>query len=402
MNNIIKPCVMGLGYVGLPIFLKLSKFFTTCGYDTNKYRIENLKKKIDTNLEFKKKDFDLKRNSFFTSEKKNISNSNFFIVTVPTPVTKNKKPDLKFIKQAFDEIKISIKKDDIVILESTVYPGVTEIFCGNILKKNKKKLIINRDFFLGYSPERINPGDKNHSLNKISKIVSYPNNKCLKSIKRVYKNLGKKIFYTNQIKAAETAKVVENIQRDLNIALINEIFIFCHRNQINFEEVIRLASTKWNFLKFNPGLVGGHCLPVDPYYFAEAAKKTGQKARVTLSGRYTNNFMVKFISSLILKNIIKKNLNKKKILLAGMTYKKDVPDFRNSLSIEIFKIIKKKYPHVLAFDPFANLNSTSALNIRHKVNFNKFDHVFFLTNHSKFEKYKKKGKKFSFLFKSKN
>ena len=139
-------------------------------------------------------------------------------------------------------------------------------------KKNKKKLILNRDFFLGYSPERINPGDKNHSLNKINKIVSYPNKICLESFKKVYKNLGKKIFYTNQIRAAETAKVVENIQRDLNIALINEIFIFCHRNHINFEEVIKLAATKWNFLKFNPGLVGGHCLPVDPYYFAEAVK----------------------------------------------------------------------------------------------------------------------------------
>ena len=402
MNKIIKPCVIGLGYVGLPIFLKLSKNFSTCGYDINKFRIKNLNNKKDINLEFKKKNFILKKKSFFTSEKKKISNSNFFIVTVPTPITKNKKPDLKFVKQAFEEIKIFLKKDDIIVLESTVYPGVTENFCGNILKKNKKKLILNQDFFLGYSPERINPGDKNHSINKIDKIVSYPNNKCLKSFKKIYYNLGKKKFYTNHIKAAETAKVVENIQRDLNIAFMNEVYIFCHKNQISFEEVIKLASTKWNFLKFKPGLVGGHCLPVDPYYFAEAAKKIGQKTRVTLSGRYTNNFMTKFISSLILKDIIKKNLNKKKILIAGMTYKKDVPDFRNSLSIEIFKIIKKKYSHVVAFDPFANYNRISKFNIKHKVNFNKFDHIFFLTNHSVFEKYKKKGKKFSFLFKSKN
>ena len=191
MNKIIKPCVVGLGYVGLPIFLKLSKFFTTCGYDINKSRIENLKIKKDLNLEFKRKDFNLKKKSFLTSEKKNLSNSNFYIVTVPTPITKNKKPNLKFIKQAFEEIRIFLKKGDIIVLESTVYPGITENFCGNILKKNKKKLILNRDFFLGYSPERINPGDKNHSLNKINKIVSYPNKICLESFKKVYKNLGK-------------------------------------------------------------------------------------------------------------------------------------------------------------------------------------------------------------------
>ncbi len=403
MNKIIRPCVIGLGYVGLPIFLKLSKSFTTCGYDINKSRVTNLKKSKDVNLEFKKKDFNLKKQSFFTSNKSKIYNSNFYIITVPTPITKSKKPDLRFIKLAFESIKNFLKKDDIIILESTVYPGVTENFCGSILKKNKKKFILNKDFFLGYSPERINPGDKNHSINKINKIVSYPNKNCLVSLKKVYQKLGKKIFYTSHIKAAETAKVVENIQRDLNIAFINEIFIFCHINQIRFDEVIKLASTKWNFLKFKPGLVGGHCLPVDPYYFAEAAKKRGQKTKVTLSGRYINNFMAKFISSLILKKIVKHNLDKKKIALAGMTYKKNVPDFRNSLSIEVFKIIKKKYSHIVAYDPYANFDITSKLKIKNKVNLNKFDHVFFLTDHSIFEKFKnKKGKKFSFLFGNKN
>ena len=347
MKKIIKPCVVGLGYVGLPIFLKLCKSFTTCGYDLNKSRIKNLKKKRDVNLEFKKNDFVLKKKSFFTFTKKDIRDSNFFIVTVPTPITKNKKPNLKFIKIAIESIKNFLKKDDIVVLESTVYPGVTENFCGNILKNNKKKFILNKDFFLGYSPERINPGDKKHSLKKINKIVSYPTKKCLENFKLVYKNLGKKIIYTNSIKEAETAKVVENIQRDLNIALINEIFIFCNKNKIQFDKVMELASTKWNFLNFKPGLVGGHCLPVDPYYFAEAAKKTGQKTKVTLSGRYINNYMTKFVSSLILKTIDRKKLKKQRILLAGMTYKKDVPDFRNSLSIEIYNIVKKKYPTLM-------------------------------------------------------
>lgn len=403
MKKIIKPCVIGLGYVGLPIFLKLSKSFLTCGYDIKKSRIQNLKRRKDINLEFKKKDFILKKNSFFTSTKNQIKDSNFFIVTVPTPITKNKKPDLKFIKIAFECIKNFLKKDDIIVLESTVYPGVTENFCGSILKKNKKKLVLNKDFFLGYSPERINPGDKSHSIEKINKIVSYPNKECLNSFKKVYTKLGKKIFYTNCIKEAETAKVVENIQRDLNIAFINEIFIFCHKSKIQFDEVIKLASTKWNFLKFKPGLVGGHCLPVDPYYFSEAAKKVGQKTKVTLSGRYTNNFMTKFVSSLILKKIRDEKLNKKKILLAGMTYKKNVPDFRNSLSIEIFNIIKKKHPNVVAYDPYVNPNIISNKNIKNRVSINKYDQVFFLTDHSIFKKYKKnKNKKFTFLFEKMN
>lgn len=399
MKKIIKPCVVGLGYVGLPIFLKLCKSFTTCGYDLNKSRIKNLKKKRDVNLEFKKNDFVLKKKSFFTFTKKDIRDSNFFIVTVPTPITKNKKPNLKFIKIAIESIKNFLKKDDIVVLESTVYPGVTENFCGNILKNNKKKFILNKDFFLGYSPERINPGDKKHSLKKINKIVSYPTKKCLENFKLVYKNLGKKIIYTNSIKEAETAKVVENIQRDLNIALINEIFIFCNKNKIQFDKVMELASTKWNFLNFKPGLVGGHCLPVDPYYFAEAAKKTGQKTKVTLSGRYINNYMTKFVSSLILKTIDRKKLKKQRILLAGMTYKKDVPDFRNSLSIEIYNIVRKKYPNITAYDPYANSNTISGQKIKNKVQIRNYDLVFFLTEHSIFMKYKnKKSKKFIFIF----
>ena len=257
-SNNIRPCVIGLGYVGLPIFFNLSNKFDTCGYDTNTSRINELKRKNDANLEFQKKEFKFKKKSIFKNKEKDLKNSNFYIITVPTPIKPNKKPDLKYISQAINSIRKYLKKNDIVILESTVFPGITENFCGNILKKNKSKLKMNIDFFLGYSPERINPGDKSHTQKKINKVVSYSNKKTFKIINKIYQNLGKKLFFTKKIKDAETVKVIENIQRDVNIALMNELYIFCTKTKLDFSQVIRLASTKWNFLKFKPGLVGGH------------------------------------------------------------------------------------------------------------------------------------------------
>ena len=222
-KNKIYPCVIGLGYVGLPIFQKLSKKFKTCGFDIEKKRINELKKKYDRNLEFKTKDFTLNFSSFLTFDQKKISNSNFYIITVPTPIFKNKKPNLKYVINSFNMLSKYIKKGDIIILESTVYPGATEEFSNKILNKNNKNLILNRDFFIGYSPERINPGDKKHSLSKIEKNVAFKDKKLEFIVKKIYKNLGKKIIFSNKIKETETAKVVENIQRDLNIAFINEI-----------------------------------------------------------------------------------------------------------------------------------------------------------------------------------
>ena len=272
-KNLIKPCIIGLGYVGLPIYMALSKKFKTCGFDINKSRVKNLQRKIDNNLEFKKKDFTSKYGSYFTFDKKNLGDFNFFIITVPTPLNQNLTPDLSYIKSATEILSKNLKKNSIIILESTVYPGITETLCKRIIERKSKILIENKDFFLGYSPERINPGDNKHRLNKINKIVAFKNKKKLKDVISVYKNLGKKIIYTNKIKEAETAKVIENIQRDLNISLINELYTFCDKTKIDFKEVMKLASTKWNFIRFNPGLVGGHCLPVDPYYFSFIAKK---------------------------------------------------------------------------------------------------------------------------------
>ncbi len=395
----IKPCILGLGYVGLPIFIKLSKSFQTCGFDISKKRITDLKKKRDTNYEFKRKDLKLKNKSYFTYNKQKIINSNFYIITVPTPVNKKNEPDLSLINVALKNLGIALRKGNIIILESTVYPGLTENYCINVLKKYTK-LKVNKDFFIGYSPERINPGDKNHTLEKISKIVAFNNEKNLRIVKEVYKNLGKKLIYTKSIKESETAKVVENIQRDLNIAFMNEIYIFCKKNRLNFNEVMRLASSKWNFLPFKPGLVGGHCLPVDPYYFSHIAKKKGQTTKVTLAGRKTNNSMTHFLANMIIKNIrMNKNYKKFKYLIAGLTYKPNVSDLRNSLAIKVCILVKKKINNLETFDPYITVNKK--INLKKKFIPNRYQKIFILTNHDMFKKfYNDKNNKFYFAFKN--
>ena len=395
-NNNIKPCIIGLGYVGLPIFVNLSKNFKTCGFDISKKRIDNLKKKIDTNLEYTRKNLILKNGSYFTNDKKKLKESNFYIITVPTPITKRKKPDLRLVNKAIKNISNFLNYGDILILESTVYPGVTEEYCAKILNKFTK-LKLGKDFFVGYSPERINPGDKKHSLNKISKIVAFSDKKNLGKVKYVYKNLGNKIIYTKNIKEAETAKVVENIQRDLNIALINEIFIFCKNNNLDFKEVVRLASTKWNFIKFYPGLVGGHCLPVDPYYFSFIAKKKNQITKVTLAGRNTNNYMPYYVSKMIIKNIkLDKNYRKKRYLIAGLTYKPNVPDIRNSLALKVFKSVKNSISRTDGFDPYIKSNK---MNLKRKMTVRNYEKIFVLTKHNFFKNIEfRKNKKFVFLF----
>ena len=322
-NRIIKPCIIGLGYVGLPLFLKLHKKINTIGYDSNYLRIKELKSHLDRNNEFKKKDLILKKNSSITSDYKKTKHCNFFIVAVPTPVLKNNRPDLTYLKKSCETIGKVLKKNDIVFFESTVYPGITENYCGKILQKISG-LKLDIDFFIGYSPERINPGDKKHSIDKVVKIISANKFSTLEVGKKIYKKVVKKVVINKNIKEAESAKVIENIQRDLNIGLMNEIYKVCESSRINFENVINLASTKWNFIKFNPGLVGGHCLPVDPYYYSHFAKSYGVSTEILLAGRRVNNSMFKFIFQKI-KYELKKNglkLNKSKILLLGSSYKK--------------------------------------------------------------------------------
>ena len=385
-KNKIKPTVIGLGYVGLPVFLKLAKKFDVVGFDINTKRVKNLNNGFDEN-EIEKKKIKLRKNSFFTSDKKKITKCNFFIICVPTPIFKNKLPDLNYLRSASKLVGKCLKKNDIVIFESTVYPGVTNNFCKNILEKNSK-LKSGKDFFICYSPERINPGDKIYQIDKIAKIVSIENRKIKNSVLSVYKNITKKIVFSKNIIEAETSKVIENIQRDLNIAFINEIYKVCDASNINFKNVIRLAKSKWNFISFEPGLVGGHCLPVDPYYFSYFAKKMGAKTDIILNGRKTNNDMINFISNKISKKIFQiDNFKKKKIVVMGLTYKKNVADTRNSLAIKILKILQKKFKNIKAYDSLLIKKDHKNLKFARKKMLNKFDVYIILNKHDVFKKF---------------
>ncbi len=401
-----KVCVIGIGYVGLPIFLNLSKTISVTGFDINKERIKKLNKFVDVYKEFKRDEIKsfIKKKSNLTFKLNDIKNCNFFIVTVPTPIFKNKKPDLSMLIDSCKLIGKVLKKNDIIFFESTVYPGVTNKICKKTLEKISG-LKSSKDFFLGYSPERINPGDKTKKLNTINKIVAFndKNSKRVKTVKEIFNKISKNITYTNDLESAETAKVIENIQRDLNIGLFNEIFKFCDKANINFNEVIRLASTKWNFIKFKPGLVGGHCLPVDPYYLSYISKKHKLKMEILLAGRNVNNQMEKYVYEKILNELRKNKVSlKKKILIAGESYKPNVGDQRNSIAQKIILKLLKKNKKIKVFDPtidnkyFYRQYRINSLNYKKK-----YDAIIQLVDHDlgykQIENYLKKNKKTVFI-----
>ena len=386
----INPCIIGLGYVGLPLALEIAKKYETVGFDINKKRIKTLKKKIDLNNNLKKENF-LNKKIIFTNQLDKIRNCNFFIISVPTPVYKNKTPNLEPLELSVRNLSKIIKRNDIIVIESTVYPGVTEKLTRYI--ENKTKLIENKDFFIVYSPERINSGDKKNTLRKIDKILAFKikNKEAKIKILKIYSCISKSLIYTSGIKEAETAKVIENIQRDLNIALMNEILMICEKLKINYSEVLRLAKTKWNFINFIPGLVGGHCLPVDPYYLSNIAKKNRINLNVTLAGRKTNDqmevFVINFLKKLL--NIKKKRLKNTNILIVGLTYKYGVSDMRNSLNFNIFQKVKELYKKTDGYDPFVNENIKKKFKILSNIkNIKSYDAILFLS----------KGKKFHNLF----
>ena len=285
-----------------------------------------------------------------------------------------------------------MSKGDIVFFESTVYPGVTENICKKIIEK-KSSLLEGRDFFLGYSPERVNPGDKKHSLKKIEKIIAYPHNFRLKEVTELYNYVSKKTILTKDIKEAETAKVIENIQRDVNIGLINEIYIVCKKLNINFNNVIKLASTKWNFIKYKPGLVGGHCLPVDPYYLSYISKLKNFKTNVILAGRSINDNISVYLKNELIKKIKKDKLQRKKILFCGLTYKENVSDLRNSLSLKIYRELKNKIPYVSGYDPtLTNLVAKKNKIINKLNNVKRFDIYIISIKHDEIKRLIKKLK----------
>ena len=336
-----KIAILGLGYVGLPLAVGLSSSYKIIGFDISLERISQLMNGIDKTREIKKVDLlrSLNNNLSLTSNYKDLVDCNIFIATVPTPITDNCKPDLRPLKNVCRIISKILKPKDIVVFESTVFPGATEEICGPELEKNKYSLKSGFDFFLGYSPERVNPGDKVHTIDKIDKVVSGQNKMVEMTLIEIYSKLTKgKVFLAKNIKVAEASKVIENSQRDINIAFINEVTKICNKLNISVYDVLDASSTKWNFLKFSPGLVGGHCIGVDPYYLSYKSMKLKIEPKVILSGRQTNDEMSFFIAEKINKQLEKKS----KILFLGLTFKEDDPDLRNSKSYDVIEFLKKK------------------------------------------------------------
>ena len=348
-----KIAIMGLGYVGLPLAVNLSFHFDIKGFDISKKRVVDLKKGIDetlevTNSQLKKA---LKKKLQITDNLTDISDCNVFIVTVPTPIDKKNNPNFNPLRDVCKKISKLLKKGDIVIFESTVYPGATEEICAKELEKNENSFKSGVDFFLGYSPERVNPGDKKRTIDKINKVISGQNKRVEKILYEIYGKLTTgDIFLAKNIKVAEASKVIENAQRDINIAFINEVAKICSNLNISIYDVLDASKTKWNFLPFLPGLVGGHCIGVDPYYLSHKAKELNVDPEVILSGRRTNDNMPKFI----FKQIQKRLKIKANILFLGVTFKEDVPDLRNSKAIELLNFFKKSKFNISINDPFIN------------------------------------------------
>ena len=349
-----KLAVIGLGYVGLPIALEFAKKIQVIGFDINAKRVEMMRNNIDPSQELEASAFegcDIE----FTNDLEVLKQANFYIVAVPTPVDEHNVPDLVPVQRASDTIGKVIKKGDYVVFESTVYPGCTEEDCLPIIEKlSGLKNII--DFKLGYSPERINPGDKEHTLAKIVKVVSGCDAESLDQIAKVYELVVTAgVHRASTIKVAEAAKIIENTQRDLNIALMNELSIIFDRMNINTFEVLEAAGTKWNFLKFQPGLVGGHCIGVDPYYLTYKSKELGYDSQVILAGRNINDGMASYVAKKVLQHIIANNGNVKdaKVLVMGATFKENVSDIRNSKVADVVKELKSFSLNVDVTDPYA-------------------------------------------------
>jgi len=347
--------VIGLGYVGLPIALEFAKKIKVIGFDINAERVEMMRNNIDPSQELEAADFegcDIE----FTNDLDVLRKANFFIVAVPTPVDKHNVPDLIPVTRASETIGKVIKKGDYVVYESTVYPGCTEEDCVPIIEK-LSGLKMTEDYMIGYSPERINPGDKEHTISTIIKVVSGCCAESLDTIAKVYELVVKAgVHKASAIKVAEAAKIIENTQRDLNIALMNELSIIFDKMNINTYEVLEAAGTKWNFLKFQPGLVGGHCIGVDPYYLTYKSKKLGYNSQVILAGRFINDAMAGYVARKILQNIIKTNGNIKdaKVLVMGATFKENVSDIRNSKVADVIKELRAFSLNVDVTDPYAD------------------------------------------------
>jgi UDP-N-acetyl-D-galactosamine dehydrogenase len=348
--------IIGLGYVGLPLAVEFGKKYPTIGFDINKLRISELKHGIDRTLEVSAENLSVSTHLSFSSECYDLKGCNVFIVTVPTPVDKYNRPDLTSLITASETVANVIEKGAVVIYESTVYPGVTEDECVPIIEK-KSGLVYNIDFFAGYSPERINPGDKEHAVTKIRKVTSGSTPEIAKYVDDLYSSIIEAgTFSAASIKVAEAAKVIENAQRDINIAFVNELAKIFNLLGIDTQEVLQAAGTKWNFMPFRPGLVGGHCIGVDPYYLAQKAQELGYHPEIILAGRRLNDGMGKYIGTELIRHLVQREQKVigAKVLVLGITFKENCPDVRNTRVVDVVDTIKDFGMDVTIYDPWAD------------------------------------------------
>ncbi|MBV7529525.1 nucleotide sugar dehydrogenase [Chitinophaga sp. sic0106] len=362
MNQDIKIGVIGLGYVGLPLAVEFAKKFKVIGFDINAARVAELMAANDHTLEVSSEqlkevltDCTTPTGLYCTNELDRIAPCNYYIITVPTPVDKNNRPDLTPLFKASETVGKVLKKGDIVVYESTVYPGVTEDECVPVLER-VSGLTFNKDFFAGYSPERINPGDKEHTVSKILKVTSGSTPEVAEKVDQLYKSvITAGTHKATTIKVAEAAKVIENAQRDINIAFVNELAKIFNRLGIDTDEVLQAAGTKWNFLKFRPGLVGGHCIGVDPYYLAQKAQEAGYHPEIILAGRRLNDGMGAYVAQEVIKLMVKKDIPVKgaKILVLGITFKENCPDVRNTKVVDILNELQDFGTNITVYDPWA-------------------------------------------------
>ena len=384
-------CIVGIGYVGLPLSLAFSeKNFKVIGFDSSLKRIKELNRSKDINGEFSKEELNSSKNIIFTNNSLDLTDANIYIITVPTPVNKAKNPNLKPLLKASEIVGKNLSRNDIVIYESTVYPGATEGDCVPILEKYSG-LKFNHDFFCGYSPERINPGDKKNNLKNIKKITSGSTPNIAEFIDKLYLQIiDAGTYKASSIKIAEAAKVIENIQRDVNIALVNELSIIFNALEIDTEEVLEAAATKWNFIKYKPGLVGGHCISVDPYYLTHKAKSQGILSQVILAGRKVNDNMASHIVSQLIKYMVKKEItiNKSNILIMGFTFKENCNDLRNTMVSELVLGLKEYNCNVDIFDPWIDIKETKKdykYNFLFEIKKSKYDGIILAVAHDKFK-----------------
>jgi UDP-N-acetyl-D-galactosamine dehydrogenase len=383
-------CVIGLGYVGLPLAVEFGKVFDTIGLDIDQQRINELKNHFDRTLEVDKAGLQQASKLHYTASPDEIRDASIFIVTVPTPVDKFNNPELTPVRKATETVARNLKQGDIVIYESTVYPGVTEDYCVPILEKISG-LTFNRDFFCGYSPERINPGDKHHTLTKIRKVTSGSTPEIADEVNALYASIiTAGTFKASSIRVAESAKVIENAQRDINIAFVNELAKIFNLLHIDTTEVLEAAGTKWNFLPFKPGLVGGHCIGVDPFYLAQKAKEVGYHPEIILAGRRLNDSMGAYVATQFIKLLIQsdRKIKGQNVLILGITFKENCPDIRNSRVIDIIRELQSYEINIFVYDPWADKNEVYheyGLNLIDKIeDFSRYQGIIAAVGHEEF------------------